>query len=522
MNRASGILLPISSLPSPYGIGTFSREAYEFADKLAEAGQSYWQILPLGPTGYGDSPYQPFSTFAGNPYLIDLDTLVEEGLLTKAECEAADLTGHPNYVEYGKQYENRYPLLRKAYQRSHIAEDKEFQAFVEENQWWLKDYALFMAVKKCFDGASWKDWATDIRLRWDYSLDYYYRTYPSEIEFYEFLQYKFFEQWTKLKAYANDKGIRFIGDLPIYVSFDSADAWACPQLFQFDDENYPVRVAGVPPDAFSDTGQLWGNPLYRWDYHKQTGYDWWIRRMRHARKLYDVVRIDHFRGFDEYFSIPAGEETAVNGRWEKGPGLELFETLKKAVPDMEVIAEDLGIITPSVEKLVADSGFPNMRVLEFGFEPTDPMSNHMPYRYDQNCVVYTGTHDNETLMGWYDGLDKKRKKYLEEYLENACGRQDTVGWDLIRLVMMSSANLCVIPMQDYLMLGNEARMNHPSTLGANWKWRMGRDDFEDKLVQKIRRLTEHAFRTLPVEEPEAAAEEEPENASAEAVEEITE
>lgn len=502
MNRASGILLPISSLPSPYGIGTFSKEAYEFADKLVEAGQSYWQILPLGPTGYGDSPYQPFSTFAGNPYLIDLEALIEEDLLTREECEEADLTGHPNYIEYGKQYENRYPLLRKAYERSNIAQDEKFQAFVKENEWWVKDYALFMTVKKCFNGAAWSEWAQDIRMRWGYSLDYYYSTYPEEIEFYEFLQYKFFEQWTKLKTYVNSIGIKLIGDLPIYVAYDSADAWACPQLFQFDDENYPVRVAGVPPDAFSETGQLWGNPLYRWDYHRQTGYDWWVCRMKHAKKLYDVVRIDHFRGFDEYFSIPAKDETAMNGRWEKGPGMDLFNVLKREIPDVEVIAEDLGIVTPSVEKLVADSGFPNMRVLEFGFEPSDPMSPHMPYRYNTNCVVYTGTHDNETLKGWFDSLSKKRVAYIEKYLKNACGRQDTVCWDIIRLAMMSSADLCVIPLQDYLMLGNEARMNHPSTLGNNWKWRMGADDLDEKLIARIHELTVNAFRLLEEADPE--------------------
>ena len=339
MNRASGILLPISSLPSKYGIGTFSKEAYEFADKLVEAGQSYWQILPLGPTGYGDSPYQPFSTFAGNPYLIDLESLIEEELLTREECDRADLVGHPNYVEYGKLYENRFPLLRKAYERSHISGNPDFQVFMRENEWWVKDYALFMAVKKCFEGKPWSEWAQDIRMRWGYSLDYYYSTYPEEIEFYEFLQFKFFEQWTKLKAYVNEIGLKIIGDLPIYVAFDSADAWSCPQLFQFNDENYPVQVAGVPPDGFSETGQLWGNPLYRWDYHKQTGYDWWIRRMRHAKKLYDVVRIDHFRGFDEYFAVPALDKTAVNGHWEKGPGIELFEVLKQEIPDMEQKAQ---------------------------------------------------------------------------------------------------------------------------------------------------------------------------------------
>ena len=521
MDRASGILLPISSLPSKYGIGTFSKEAYEFADKLVEAGQSYWQILPLGPTGYGDSPYQPFSTFAGNPYLIDLETLIEEELLTKEECDGADLVGHPNYVEYGKLYENRFPLLRKAYERSHISENPDFQAFMRENEWWVKDYALFMAVKKCFAGKPWSEWAQDIRMRWGYSLDYYYSTYPEEIEFYEFLQFKFFEQWTKLKAYVNEIGLKIIGDLPIYVAFDSADAWSCPQLFQFDEENYPVQVAGVPPDAFSETGQLWGNPLYRWDYHKQTGYDWWIRRMRHAKKLYDVVRIDHFRGFDEYFAVPALDETAMNGHWEKGPGIELFEVLKREIPDMEVIAEDLGVITPSVEKMVADSGFPNMHVLEFGFVPEDPMNTHMPYRYDTNSVVYTGTHDNETLKGWFDDLEPERVAYIEKILETFMGRRDTVCWDIIHFGMMSSANLCVVPMQDLLMLGNEARMNHPSTTGANWKWRMSAGTFDAALIKRVRSMTKKAFRFFG-EDEEVTEEESVVDKAAASVEKVSE
>ncbi len=494
MKRASGLLLPISSLPSPYGIGSFSREAYEFVDQLAEAGQSYWQILPLGPTGYGDSPYQAFSTFAGSPYLIDLDALVEEGLLTREECEACDLGDNPNYVDYNKQYTYRMPLLMQAYRRSKIGERPEFRQFVKENEWWLKDYALYMGVKKCFKGLAWSDWAQDIRLRWGYSLDYYYRECAEEIEFREFLQFEFYRQWTRLKKYANDKGIKIIGDLPIYVAFDSADAWAHPQLFQFDEENYPVAVAGVPPDAFSDTGQLWGNPLYRWDYHRGTGYEWWISRMRHAYKMYDVVRIDHFRGFDEYFSVPYSSATAANGHWEKGPGLELFEAMKRALGERELIAEDLGVITPSVEKLVRDSGFPNMRVLEFGFEPEEPNCPHMPHRFDTNCVVYTGTHDNETLVGWYRNLTPKRRKYVQEYLQHACGRQDALHWDIIRLAMMSCANLCVFPLQDVLARGNEARMNHPSTLGTNWQWRVRKGEFTEDRIEKLRRMTEYSYR----------------------------
>lgn len=494
MKRASGVLLPITSLPSPYGIGSLSKEAYEFVDQLVKAGQRYWQILPLGPTGYGDSPYQSFSTFAGSPYLIDLDALVEEGLLTKEECAVCDLGDNPNYVDYEKQYTNRMPLLMRAYKRSKIGEEPAFQQFVKENEWWLKDYALYMGVKKCFKGLAWSDWAQDIRLRWGYSLDYYYRECAEEIEFREFLQFKFYEQWSKLKKYANKKGIRIIGDLPIYVAFDSADAWAHPQLFQFDEENYPVAVAGVPPDAFSDTGQLWGNPLYRWDYHRGTGFEWWISRMRHAYQLYDVVRIDHFRGFDEYFSVPYGSATAASGRWEKGPGLELFNAMKRALGERDLIAEDLGVITPSVEKLVRDSGFPNMRVLEFGFEPEEPNSPHMPHQFDTNCVVYTGTHDNETLVGWYRNLTVKRRRYVQEYLRHACGRQDALHWDIIRLAMMSSANLCVFPLQDILARGNEARMNHPSTLGTNWQWRVRKGEFTEDRIEKLRQMTEYSYR----------------------------
>lgn len=494
MKRASGVLLPISSLPSPYGIGTFSKEAYDFIDALADAGQTYWQILPLGPTGYGDSPYQPFSTFAGNPYFIDLRELIKEGLLTKEECDACDFGDNPQYIEYGKQYNSRFKLLKLAHERSMIGDDVEFHTFVKKNEWWIKDYALFMTVKKCFNGAGWSEWAQDIRLRWGYSMDYYYSQYADEIEFYEFIQFKFFEQWRKLKVYANIKGIKFIGDVPIYVAFDSADAWAHPQLFQFDEENYPVKVAGVPPDAFSETGQLWGNPLYRWDYHKATGYDWWIRRIKHAYELYDVIRLDHFRGFDEYFAVPYKDVTAVNGKWEKGPGMELFEALRKALGKCEMIAEDLGVITPSVEKLVEDSGFPNMRVLQFGFEPEDPVNNHMPFTYDRNSVVYTGTHDNETLMGWYKGLSRERREFLHTYLDDACGRKDAINWDIIRLAMMSSANLCVVPMQDILALGNEARMNFPSTLGMNWKWRLTEGEFTEKLQDKLLLLTRAGYR----------------------------
>ncbi|MDD6573207.1 MAG: 4-alpha-glucanotransferase [Thermoflexaceae bacterium] len=493
MKRSSGVLLPISSIPSKYGIGAFSKEAYQFIDQLKEAGQTYWQILPLGPTSYGDSPYQSFSTFAGNPYFIDLEKLIEEGVLSEEECCACDFGDDPACVDYGKIYQERFRLLRKAYERSEIYKNPAFFEFVQENDFWLEDYALFMAVKNCFGGAAWNEWAEDIRLRWGFALDYYREKYYYEIEFYKYLQFKFMEQWKDLKAYANTNGIYIIGDIPIYVAFDSSDAWANPQLFQFGSDNLPTAVAGCPPDAFSETGQLWGNPLYRWDYHKYTGYDWWTKRMAHCYKLYDVVRIDHFRGFDEYFSIPYGSDTAMNGHWEKGPGMDLFWTLERNLGKREVIAEDLGLMTPSVEQLVRDSGYPNMKVLEFAFEPGKE-TGYLPHEYDKNCVVYTGTHDNDTIVSWYKDLEKEEKSFLNEYMDNANTPNEEIHWDMIKLAMMSTANVCIIPMQDYLGLGNEARINRPSTLGINWKWRLKDGEITKELMAKIRKLTKRSFR----------------------------
>ena len=416
--RAAGILMPISSLPSEYGIGCFSKSAYEFVDWLKKAGQSYWQILPLGPTSYGDSPYQSFSTFAGNPYFISLEALVEEGVLTKAECEAVDWGKVKGSIDYKKIYEGRYPLLRKAYERSKVHENAEYQKFVEENSWWLSDYALFMAVKDRFDGVEWKLWADDIKLRWGPAMDYYREELYFDIEFQQYMQFKFYEQWMQLKAYANKKGIQIIGDIPIYVAMDSADTWAHPELFQLDEENVPVAVAGCPPDGFSATGQLWGNPLYRWGYHKETGYQWWISRLAYVFRLYDVVRIDHFRGFDEYFSIPYGAETAVDGHWEKGPGMDLFWKVREALGEKPVIAEDLGYVTDSVRDLVRDSGFPGMKVLEFAFDSRDSGSanDYLPHNYPVNSVAYTGTHDNETLAGWWGSISKDEQKLTREYL----------------------------------------------------------------------------------------------------------
>ena len=493
MKRASGILLPVASLPSKYGIGCFSKEAYDFIDRLQEAGQSYWQILPLSPTSYGDSPYQSFSSFAGNPYFIDLDTLVEEGVLTKEECEACDFGDNPRLTDYGKIYKERFELLRLAYGRSDISHNSDFVRFVQENAYWLEDYALFMAVKLRFEGAAWCEWAEDIRKRWSYALDYYRRECYFDIEFYKYIQFQFHVQWDRLKTYANESGIEIIGDIPIYVAFDSADAWAHPEMFQFDDQFQPLAVAGCPPDAFAETGQLWGNPLYKWDYHRQTGYQWWCQRLDYCFKLYDVVRIDHFRGFDEYYSIPYGAETAQNGHWEKGPGMDLFRALNSRLGEKQIIAEDLGFLTPSVMKLLKDSGYPGMKVLEFAFDPREE-TDYLPHSYDKNCVVYTGTHDNETLVQWYKGLDEESKAFAAEYMDNAHRPDEEKYWDFIRLAMMSTANTCVTPLQDYLGLDAEARINKPSTLGGNWEWRMDRDMFTDEIVEKIYGLTKLSCR----------------------------
>ena len=486
--RASGILMPIFSLPSRYGIGSFSKSAYQFVDMLKKAGQKYWQILPLCPTSYGDSPYQSFSTYAGNPYFIDLDQLIEEKLLTRKECQACDFGDDPQDIDYGKLYENRFKLLRKAYERANVGEDQEFEAYRRENAWWLDDYALFMAVKDQFDGVAWNEWAEDIRLRWSNAMDYYRRELYYEIEFYSYLQFVFMKQWKKLKNYANINGIEIIGDIPIYVAFDSADAWANPELFQFDAENLPTAVAGCPPDGFSADGQLWGNPLYRWDYHRETGFDWWIRRIAYCSELYDVVRIDHFRGFDEYYSIPYGDTTARNGHWEKGPGIALFEVAKNRLGELNIIAEDLGYITDSVKKLVADSGFPGMKVLEFAFDSREK-SDYLPYTYEKNSVVYTGTHDNETIAGWYAGLDKSDLKMCTDYMniDRIPGKE--YHWDFIRLAMLSVSDLCVIPIQDYLGLDNRARINHPSTLGTNWRWRLAKGQLSASLLKEIREMT---------------------------------
>jgi 4-alpha-glucanotransferase len=486
--RASGILLPVSSLPSKYGIGCFSEEAYEFVDQLARAGQKYWQILPLGPTGYGDSPYQSFSTFAGNPYFIDLEAFVKEGYLDKSDCEDCDWGTNESYVDYEKIYNSRFRLLRKAFENYDCETDQEYRKFVKENAAWLEDYSLYMAIKDNLNGISWIEWPTELKNREKAALAEEREKLAKEVGFYCFQQFCFFKQWTALKAYANAKGVEMIGDIPIYVAFDSADAWAQPELFQFDKENIPIGVAGCPPDAFSATGQLWGNPLYDWEYHKKTGYAWWIRRMANCMKLYDVVRIDHFRGFDEYYSIPYGDKTAQFGHWEKGPGMDLFRALEKNLGKLDVIAEDLGLLTDSVIEMVEESGFPGMKVLQFAFDENED-SPYLTHRYERNCIVYTGTHDNETTRGWFRNLSQHDRNFARAYI--GCeGKHETAAvWSMIRAAMSSVADRCVIPVQDYLCLGNEARINEPSTLGDNWKWRMKKGQLNETIIQKIYKMT---------------------------------
>lgn len=491
MDKTAGILFAISSLPSKYGIGCFSKEAYRFVDWLADAGQKYWQILPLGVTGFGDSPYQSFSTFAGNPYFIDLEALISEGLVTEEECNCVDFGNDEQQIDYEKLYNGRYGLLRMAYERSNIFEKEDFQKFLDDNTDWIYDYSLFMAIKNHFGGIIWTEWPEDIRTRSEQAIKSYQELLEDDIRFQQYMQYLFFEQWQMLREYTNKKGIQIIGDIPIYVALDSSDAWASPELFQLDEDCLPIAVAGCPPDGFSEDGQLWGNPLYDWDYHAESGYAWWIKRLSFSFGLYDVLRIDHFRGFDEYYSIPYGEKTAVNGQWEKGPGIDLFKAVEKAIGKQPVIAEDLGFMTDTVRKLVEDTEFPGMKVLEFAFDPRDTGStnDYLPHNYDYNCVAYTGTHDNETLIGWWKDIDEEVRESVRDYICDYYTPDDSIHLPLVSLIMRSCAKICIIPLQDYLGLGNDARINTPSTVGQNWKWRVKDTDLNVEKARQIKKMT---------------------------------
>ena len=538
--RESGILFPIFSVPSKFGIGSFSREAYEFADFLEKSGQGFWQILPIGPTGFGDSPYQNVSAFAGNPYFISLETLIEDGLLTWDEVNACNFGSDETKVDYGAIYESRRDILKKAYEKFsekleaskkdktitagsaipngiQMPEKKdadkkkekkevkekslaeEFSAFLEMENYWIEDYALFMALKEKAGGASWLDWEDDLRKRKASALDAAKKELADEMGLYYFEQFEFDRQWRALRAYANSKNIKIIGDIPFYVAMDSSDTWSHPEVFQMDKDLKPTVVAGCPPDAFSPTGQLWGNPIYDWDAEKKRDYDWWLRRMYRTYAFYDVIRIDHFHGFCDYYAIPYGDETAEKGKLKKGPGIDLFNTLKAKVDNLKIIAEDLGNNTPENEKLLKDTGFPGMKVLQYGFTSWD--SYYVNHRHINNCVVYTGTHDNTPTRAWCEEISEGERDFTRRYINSMNTDFGGLTWDLIREAYRSVADLCIIPLQDYLCFGKEARINTPGAPDGNWQWRLRPNFLSQELASSIRGLAE-VYSRIPKEEEE--------------------
>ncbi len=482
--RESGILMHITSLPGPYGIGSMGRSAYEFVDFLQQAGQSYWQLLPLNPTGYGDSPYQAFSSHAGNPYLIDLDTLCQEGLLEREELQGVFWGADPGRVDFGAMYTNRLHILFKAFER--FQPDETYAAFVEENRHWLDDYSLFASLKQTL-GGTWLQWPRSLMMHEAEALADVRKILDEQVRFHHFLQFYFFKQWQALRAYAAQKGIRIIGDVPIYVPLDSADVWADPKLFQLDENRQPVAVAGCPPDGFSEDGQLWGNPLYNWQALEDTGYSWWLRRLKSASGMYDVIRIDHFRGFESYWSIPAGDKDARGGQWIKGPGQNFIAAVRGAFDHLECIAEDLGFVTPEVRQLQLDSGYPGMKVVEFAFDSREE-GNYLPHLYPVDSVCYTGTHDNATLKQWLENATVDEIDHAKAYL--GLNEQEGYVWGMIRGGMASISRIFVAQMQDYLQLGAEGRMNQPGTLSqANWTWRAESGFADSALAAKIRSMT---------------------------------
>jgi 4-alpha-glucanotransferase len=486
MERSSGVLLHISSLPSPYGIGTLGQAAYDFADFLHASGQQYWQILPLGPTGFGDSPYQSLSSFAGNPYFIDLEELAKEELLTQEELQSIDWGKDPGHVDYGQIYLTRFDLLKKAYTRGWNRDLEKITAFRSSKKW-LEDYALYMALKAHFEMKGWADWPDqEIRLRKPEAMAKYRSLLTETIQFHIYLQYLFYTQWNKLRTYVHSLGIKIIGDLPIYISMDSADIWAEPEFFKLDENLRLKEVAGVPPDDFNADGQLWGNPLYDYDRMRADGWGWWIRRVEGASELYDVIRFDHFRGFESYWAVPAGESTAKNGVWKKGPGIDLVGVLTSWFSSLSFIAEDLGYLTPAVRALLSDSGLPGMKILEFAFYSRDP-SDYLPHAYPRNCVCYTGTHDNETIAQWLASISPEVLDYARTYL--GLNHREGYRWGMLRGCMSSSANLFIAQMQDYLGKGKEGRMNTPGTALGNWQWRLLPGEINETLAKKIRKFT---------------------------------
>lgn len=484
LKRGAGVLLPVSSLPSPYGIGTFGKAAYAFVDWLAKAGQSYWQVLPLGPTSYGDSPYQSFSAFAGNPYFIDLDTLAEDGLLLSEEL-AQEKEGDPGSVDYGRLFARRFACLRAAFRR--YRDDGQCEAFCRDNRAWLDDYALYMALKGAFQHREWLAWDEDIRFRQPQALARWRQRLAEDIRFWCFCQFQFYKQWLALKAYANRAGVSIIGDIPIYVALDSADVWAGRERFLLDSEGKPTVVAGVPPDAFSSTGQRWGNPLYDWEHMARDGFAWWRSRVANCARLYDVIRIDHFIGVARYYAIPAACETAVEGTWCVGPGEALTAALDEAVEDACILAEDLGVLHPSVQELLCKTGYPGMKVLLFAFD-SGAQNTHLPHWYVHNTAVYGGTHDNETIAGYCARRGDEELRYLMQYLHVESRAE--VPRALMRAAYQSVADAAIFQMQDILELGDAARMNTPSTLGGNWQWRLLPGQLSVGTAQELRRLAE--------------------------------
>jgi len=466
--RTCGILMPIFSLPSRYGIGTFGKEAFRFVDFLEKAGQSYWQILPLNPTNYGDSPYQSFSSFAGNPYFIDIELLIDEGLITTEEADSFDFGTDHTTVDYGKLYKNRLNLLRIAFKN--FKADDAYNSFIKENEYWLEDYILFMALKNAHNDEAWSTWEKSLRRREEKALNKAKSDYSDVMDFYRFVQFKFNEQWENLKKYANSKNVGIIGDIPIYVAYDSADVWANPKQFLLDEELNPTVVAGCPPDAFSEDGQLWGNPIYNWEEMENNDFAWWKRYLSHALKRYDLTRIDHFRGFESYYTIPFGDEDAKKGKWVKGPDIRLFNALKEEFGEnLPIIAEDLGLLTPAVLKMLEATAFPGMKVLQFAFDPA-LTSDYLPHNLVKNCVVYTGTHDNDTIIGWLDSASVAEVETAKRYLN--CNSRENFGWAMMRMALMSVADTCILMMNDIIGLDSSARINTPSTVGGNWQWRI--------------------------------------------------
>lgn len=488
--RSSGILFHPTSLPGKYGIGTLGKEAYAFIDFLKKSRQKLWQIFPLGPTGYGDSPYQSFSSFAGNPYLIDFDLLIEAHLLSEEDLRDVFFGDNEEYIDYGAIYNQKYPLLRKAYENFKSSDNHEMREnlehFKRENASWLNDYSLYISLKNHFNGLPWNEWAHDIKNREHGAMEHYKNELADDIEYHNFIQFLFFKQWGDVKRYANENGIKIIGDIPIFVAADSSDAWANPEIFLFDEERKPVKVAGVPPDYFSATGQLWGNPLYNWQKLKETNYSWWVERVRANLSTCDIIRIDHFRGFEAYWAVPYGDDTAINGQWEPGPGIDLFNAIKSQLGELPIIAEDLGLMTQGVIDLREATGFPGMKILGFAFDSGEE-NDYLPHTYTKNCVVYTGTHDNDTLIGWFQKAKEEDRQFARDYLNSRS--DDEIHWDAIRGAWSSVANMAISPVQDFLGLGSEARINTPGVAAGNWQWRLRHGVLTDELAERITKLT---------------------------------